>query len=66
MLSYFLYMMHSKRVEPSLQGWPDKQILGNVSATLKHFYFDEQSEKIQAFQKLELLNFFCWLKYYWC
>ena len=51
--------MHSKRGEPSLHGWPDKQISGNVSAALQHFYFDQQSEKIhQAFQKLELLNFF--------
>ena len=60
--------MHSKRGEPSLHDWPDKQILGNVSATLKHFnvsaslqhfYFDQQSAKIlQAFQKLELFNFF--------
>ena len=50
--------MHSKRGEPSLHGWPDKQISGNVSATLQHFYFDQQSEKIlQAFQKLELLIF---------
>ena len=48
--------MHSKRGEPSLHGW---QISGNVSATLQHFYFDQQSEKIlQAFQKLELLFFF--------
>ena len=51
--------MHSKRGEPSLHGWPDKQISGNVSATLQHFYFDQQSEKIlQAFQQLELLIFF--------
>ena len=50
--------MHSKRGEPSLHDWPDKQISGNVSATLQHFYFDQQSEKIlQAFQKLELLIF---------
>ena len=51
--------MHSKRGEASLHGWLDKQSSGNVSATLQHFYFDQQSEKIlQAFQKLELLNFF--------
>ena len=51
--------MHSKRGEPSLHGWPDKQISGNVSAALQHFYFDQQSETIlQAFQKLELLIFF--------
>ena len=51
--------MHSKRSEPSLHGWPDKQIPGNVSATLQHIYFDQQSEKaLQAFQKLELFNFF--------
>ena len=51
--------MHSKRREPSLHDWPDKQILGNVSATLQHFYFDQQSEKfIQAFQKVQLFNFF--------
>ena len=51
--------MHSKRGEPSLHGGPDKQTSGNVSATLQHFYFDQQSEKIlQAFQKLELLIFF--------
>ena len=51
--------MHSKRGEPSLHGWPDKQISGNVSATLQYFYFDQQSEKfIQAFQKLQLLVFF--------
>ena len=48
--------MHSKRGGPSLHGWPDKQISGNVSAT-QHFYFDQQGEKIlQAFQKLELLK----------
>ena len=42
--------MHSRRGEPWLNGGPDKQILGNVSATLQHFYFDQQSEKIpQAF-----------------
>ena len=52
-------MVHPKRGEPSLHGWLDKQISGNVSATLQHFYFDQQSEKIlQAFQKLELLIFF--------
>ena len=51
--------MHSKRGEPSLHGWPDKQISGNVSATLQHFYFDQQSEKIlQAFQKIEIFIFF--------
>ena len=51
--------MHSKRGEPSLHRWPDKQISGNVSATLQHFYFDQQSEKtLQAFPKLELFNFF--------
>ena len=51
--------MHSKRGEPSLHGGPDKQTSGNVSATLQHFYFDQQSEKIlQAFQKVELLKFF--------
>ena len=51
--------MYSKRGEPSLHGWLDKQISGNVSATLQHFYFDQQSEKIlQAFQKVELLKFF--------
>ena len=42
--------MHSKREEPSLHSRSDKQILGNVSATLQYFYFDQQSEKIlQAF-----------------
>ena len=42
--------MHSKRGEPNLYGWSDKQILGNVSAILQYFYFDQQSEKIlQAF-----------------
>ena len=42
--------MHSKMGEPSLHGWPDKHILGNVLATLQHFDFDQQSEKIlQAF-----------------
>ena len=51
--------MHWKRGEPSLHGWLDKQILGNISAILQHFYFDQQSEKvIQAFQKLQLFNFF--------
>ena len=49
--------MHSKRGEPSLHVWPDKQISGSVSAILEHFYFDQQSEKIlQAFQNF--LNFF--------
>ena len=72
MLSYFLYnsnhcyLIHLKRGEPSLHGWPNKQILGNTSATFQHFSFDQQSEKIlQAFQKFEILNFFCWLEYYW-
>ena len=51
--------MHSKRGETSLHGWPDKQISRNVSATLQHFYFDQQSEKIlQAFQELELFKLF--------
>ena len=45
--------MHLKKTEPSLHGWSNKQISGNVSATLQHFYFDQQSEKIlQAFQNL--------------
>ena len=57
--------MHSKRGEPSLHGWSDKQILGKVSATLQYFYFDQKSEKIlQTFQKLDLFYFFCWLEYY--
>ena len=57
--------MHSKSGEPSLHGWPDKQSSGNVSANLKYFYFDQQSEKIlQAFQKLELFKVLCWLEYY--
>ena len=34
--------MHSKWDEPSLHGWSDKQILGNVLATLQYFYFDQQ------------------------
>ena len=52
--------MHSKRGEPSFPGWPDKQISGNVSATLQNIYFDQQGEQIlQAFQKLELLEVFC-------
>ena len=38
--------MHSKRGEPSLQCWSDKQILSNVSATLQDFYFGQQSEKV--------------------
>ena len=38
--------MHSKRGDPSLRGWSDKKNLGNVSATLQYFYFDQQSEKI--------------------
>ena len=51
--------MNSRRGEPSLHGWPEKQIPGNVPAALQYFYFDQQSEKIlQAFQKLELLEFF--------
>ena len=37
--------MHSKRGEPSLRGLPDKNISGSISATLQHFYFDQQSEK---------------------
>ena len=71
-LSYFLsnsslLLDAFKKGEPCLHGWPDKQISGNVSTILQHFYFDEQSEKIlEAFQKLELFNFFCWLEYYWC
>ena len=66
MLIYFLYdskhcySMHSKRVEPILHGWSNKQVLDKVSATLPYFYFDQQSKKIfQAFQKLESFNFFC-------
>ena len=56
MLSYFLY---NSWTEPSLHGWPDKQISGNVSATLQYFYFDQQSEKIlQAFQKLKRFKSF--------
>ena len=44
------YLMHSKRGEPSLGGWSDKQNLGNVPATLQYLYFDQQSEKtLQAF-----------------
>ena len=35
--------MHSKRGEPSVHGWPDKQISDNVSATFQHFYFDQQN-----------------------
>ena len=31
-----------KKGEPSLHGWPDKQI-SDVSATFQHFYFDQQS-----------------------
>ena len=59
--------MDSKRDGPSLHGWPNKQILGNTSATLQHFYFDQQSEKIlQAFQKLQIFKTFCWMEYYWC
>ena len=52
-------MIHSKKGEPSLHGWPDKQISGNISATLQHFYFVQHHEKIlQAFQKLEILIIF--------
>ena len=59
--------MHSKRGESSLHGWLDKQISDKVSANLKHFYFDQQNEKVlQAFQNLEIFKFFCWLEYYWC
>ena len=49
--------MHSKRTKYTLHVWPEKQISGNVSASLKHFYFDQQSEKIlQAFSRSQ--NFF--------
>ena len=41
----FVYLMHSKRGEPSLHSWPDKQISINVSATLQHFYFDQQVKR---------------------
>ena len=65
MLSYFLhntnhcYLKHLKRSEPSLYGWLNKQILGNLWAILQQFYFDKQSRKIfQAFQKLKILIFF--------
>ena len=64
MLSYFLhntnhcYLKHLKRSEPSLYGWLNKQILGNLWAILQQFYFDKQSRKIfQAFQKLKILIF---------
>ena len=58
-------LLDAFKKEPSLHGWPDKQILGNVSAPIQHFYFDQQSEKIlQPFQKLGLFNFCCWLEYY--
>ena len=40
------YLMHLKMRELSLDGWSDKQILGNVLATLQYFYFDQQIEKI--------------------
>ena len=47
--------MHAKGGEPSLHGWPEKQVSGYVSSILQHLYFDQQSEKIlQAFQNLEL------------
>ena len=47
-----------KRDEPSLHAWQDQLISGNVSATLEHFYFDYQSEKIlQAFQKIQVFIF---------
>ena len=49
-----------KKGEPSLHDLPDKQISGNVSATLQHFYFYQQIEKIlQASQMLELFKFCC-------
>ena len=52
-------MIHSKRGGHSLHGWPDKQISGNISATLQHSYFGQHNEKIlQAFQKLEILIIF--------
>ena len=38
--------MHLKMRELSLDGWSDKQILGNVLATFQYFYFDQQIEKI--------------------
>ena len=51
--------MHSKRDEPNLHVWPDKQTLGNVLATLQCFYFDQHSGKIlQAYQKSEFFFFF--------
>ena len=51
-----------KKGEPSLHDLPDKQISANVSATLQHFYFYQQSEKIlQAYQILELFKFCSWL-----
>ena len=66
--------MHSKRDEPSLHGWSDKQILGNVLATLQYFYFDQQNEKtLQEFKNLGLFLFFLligdfveWFVDYWC
>ena len=52
-------MIQSKRGEPSLHGWPDKQIPGNISATLQHFYFGQHNEEmLQAFKKLEILIIF--------
>ena len=45
-ITHHCYLMYSKRGEPSLHGWPEKKILGNVSATLPHFYFDQRTEKI--------------------
>ena len=36
----------------------------NVSATLKHFYFDQQSKKDSP-SIPENKTFFCWLEYYW-
>ena len=47
--------MLSERGEPSLHGWSDKQFLGNVSATLQYFNFDQQSER---FSKHSAFNFF--------
>ena len=40
------YLMHLKRGKLSLLCWLDKQLLRNVSATIQHSYFDQQSEEI--------------------
>ena len=66
-ITHNFYLMHSKRREPSLHGWPDKQISDNVSATLAVFLFWSTKWKDSPnIPEVRTFKTFCWLEYYWC